>query len=568
MANDYTTTDNYNLNLYGDKTPADFRDGHNQNMRILDGAMHTVSENAKNAVKTANAAKTIADGNTEKLNSMGVTDTASGAAFLNRVGTIESHVTHDNEVLAALLSANNVDNAYKTRNALERVNIAYALNLDTTGATDISPTLRLAAANSSAPYYWYFPAGIYRIDSEIVLKRDTSLPWRIECASGAYFITKSTTPFNAFFTFSETDSKNETGLMPFEGEEYFTGGTFDCNGIVNSAVRLERYHSTARNILVYNARKVGLFGSFINNFIDCTILERNMKTEDVTGIECSYDSYISGCKIFWCKTGINCGGNTRIVGNNIWSGMRTDQTTGVFLKRNANHVTILNNYFDTLNLAVDARTTTNCNGHIDDNLMFYSGTPGYNELDYVGVKIEAWSHVATSNSYSNYKHGRIVFGTVPAYVDTSIDFNNACNDQYEMQRMPLNPRCLSGMKEEEVIIYPKTPRTNGTVYTFGWILAAQSYTSEYELYNNQNQARRFTVSSKGIQWADTNGESPYGVGELSLGTELVKDSATGLGWFPLQFTSTIDATADSTGTLWCRRVHGLKIALQPINKVE
>lgn len=565
MANDYTTTDNYNLNLYGDKTPADFRDGHNQNMRILDGAMHTVSENAKNAVKTANAAKNIADSNTEKLNSMGVTDTASGAAFLNRVGTIESHVTHDNEVLAALLTANNIDNAYRAKNALERINIAYALNLDTTGATDISPSLQLAVTSTSS-YHWYFPEGVYRIDSEIILKRDTKLPWRIECSSGAYFITKSTTPFKAFFTFSETESAGGTGLMPFEGEEYFSGGTFDCNGIVDSAVRLERYHSTAQNILVYNARKVGLFGSFINNFINCTILEKNMKTEDVTGIECSYDSYVSGCKIFWCKTGIKCGGNTRIIGNNIWSGMREDQTTGVFLQRNANHVTILNNYFDTLNIAVDAKTSVNCNGHIDDNLMFYSGTAGYNDLDYIGVTIDAWSHIVTGNSYSNYKRGRTVYGTVPTYIDTSIDSNNVCNDQYEMQRMPLNPRCISAMKEEEVIIYPKTPRTNGTVYTFGWILATQTYTSEYELYNNQNQSRRFTVTPTAITW-QAEGESPYGIGALSLG-EAVKDSATGLKWIPLQFTSTIDATADSTGSLWCKRVHGLKIALQPINRME
>lgn len=565
MANDYTTTDNYNLSLYGDKTPADFRDGHNQNMRILDDAVHTVSENAQNAVKTANAAKTIAGANTEKLKSMGVTDTSSGAAFLNRVGTIESHVTHDNEVLAALLTANTVDNAINAKNALERVNVAYALNLDTTGATDISSKLQ-DAANASKSYYWYFPAGVYRIDSEIILKRDTTLPWRIECSSGAYFITKSTTPFSAFFTFSETVSKNETGLMPFEGEEYFIGGTFDCNSIADSAVRLERYHSTARNILVYNARKVGLFGSFINNFIDCTILEKNMKTENVTGIECSYDSYISGCKIFWCKTGINCGGNTRVIGNNVWSGMREDETTGVFLQRNANHVTILNNYFDTLNIAVDAKTAVNCNGHIDDNLMFYSGTAGYNDLDYIGVAIDAWSHIVTSNSYSNYKSGRTVYGTVPTYVDTSIDSNNVCNDQYEMQRMPLNPRCISAMKEEEVIIYPKTPRTNGTVYTFGWILATQTYTSEYELYNNQNQSRRFTVTPTAITW-QAGGESPHGIGALSLG-KAVKDSATGLKWIPLQFASTIDASNDSTGSLWCKRVHGMKIALQPINRKE
>lgn len=44
MTIDYTTTPNYGLDKYGDKSPADLRDGHNHNMDIIDQALRNNSD--------------------------------------------------------------------------------------------------------------------------------------------------------------------------------------------------------------------------------------------------------------------------------------------------------------------------------------------------------------------------------------------------------------------------------------------------------------------------------------------------------------------------------------------
>ena len=71
MATNYTKTDNFSLNLYGDNDPADLRDGYNGSMRTIDDTL-------------------------EK--------------HLNRIETLEATDTHDAEVLKAL-GADSVDNA-------------------------------------------------------------------------------------------------------------------------------------------------------------------------------------------------------------------------------------------------------------------------------------------------------------------------------------------------------------------------------------------------------------------------------------------------------------------------
>nr|DAU54353.1 MAG TPA: hypothetical protein [Caudoviricetes sp.] len=68
----YDKTDNYSLNLYGDNDPADLRDGYNDSMRTIDDTL-------------------------EK--------------HLNRIESVESRETHDEEVTKALLGDNTVDAA-------------------------------------------------------------------------------------------------------------------------------------------------------------------------------------------------------------------------------------------------------------------------------------------------------------------------------------------------------------------------------------------------------------------------------------------------------------------------
>lgn len=72
MSTIYNKTDNYSLNLYGDNDPADLRDGYNGSMRTIDDTL-------------------------EK--------------HLNRIESVESRETHDEEVTKALLGDNTVDAA-------------------------------------------------------------------------------------------------------------------------------------------------------------------------------------------------------------------------------------------------------------------------------------------------------------------------------------------------------------------------------------------------------------------------------------------------------------------------
>ena len=71
MANDYTYTDNFGLQKYGDKTPADFRDGHNNNMDKIDLQLKNNNDASKN---TQNL-----------LTAIGVTDTDSAIALKHNI---------------------------------------------------------------------------------------------------------------------------------------------------------------------------------------------------------------------------------------------------------------------------------------------------------------------------------------------------------------------------------------------------------------------------------------------------------------------------------------------------
>lgn len=72
MSTIYNKTDNYSLNLYGDNDPADLRDGYNDSMRTIDTTLEQ---------------------------------------HLNRIESMESRETHDEEVAKALLGDNTVDAA-------------------------------------------------------------------------------------------------------------------------------------------------------------------------------------------------------------------------------------------------------------------------------------------------------------------------------------------------------------------------------------------------------------------------------------------------------------------------
>lgn len=116
MADGYNHTDNFNLPLYKDNTPADFRDGYNTAMHTIDNNMLNISTvaNKANANLTALGADTpekagalatdIANGNTAHhlLTYMGITDENSAGEHINAIEQNHTDTQNNTNALTAL----------------------------------------------------------------------------------------------------------------------------------------------------------------------------------------------------------------------------------------------------------------------------------------------------------------------------------------------------------------------------------------------------------------------------------------------------------------------------------
>lgn len=116
MVNSYDHTNNFNLPLYKDSTPADFRDGYNSAMRSVDENMLNISTgiNKANASLTALGADTpekaaalatnIANGNTAHhlLAYMGITDDTSAGEHINAIEQNHTDTQSNTNALIAL----------------------------------------------------------------------------------------------------------------------------------------------------------------------------------------------------------------------------------------------------------------------------------------------------------------------------------------------------------------------------------------------------------------------------------------------------------------------------------
>lgn len=133
MVNSYDHTNNFNLPLYKDNTPADFRDGYNSAMRSVDENMLNISTgiNKANANLTALGADTpekaatlandIANGNTahHRLAYMGITDDTSAGEHINAIEQNHTDTQSNTNALIALEAetpdkANTLKNTIKT----------------------------------------------------------------------------------------------------------------------------------------------------------------------------------------------------------------------------------------------------------------------------------------------------------------------------------------------------------------------------------------------------------------------------------------------------------------------
>lgn len=131
MVNSYDRTNNFNLPLYKDNTPADFRDGYNSAMRIVDENMLNISTgiNKANANLTALGADTpekaatlatnIANGNTAHhlLAYMGITDDTSAGEHINAIEQNHTDTQSNTNALIAL-GAETPDKAKTLKNTI------------------------------------------------------------------------------------------------------------------------------------------------------------------------------------------------------------------------------------------------------------------------------------------------------------------------------------------------------------------------------------------------------------------------------------------------------------------
>lgn len=131
MVNSYDHTNNFNLPLYKDNTPADFRDGYNSAMRSVDENMLNISTgiNKANASLTALGADTpekaatlatnIANGNTAHhlLAYMGITDDTSAGEHINAIEQNHTDTQSNTNTLIAL-GAETPDKANTLKNTI------------------------------------------------------------------------------------------------------------------------------------------------------------------------------------------------------------------------------------------------------------------------------------------------------------------------------------------------------------------------------------------------------------------------------------------------------------------
>lgn len=131
MADGYSHTTNFNLQLYQDNTPADLRDGYNNSMRVIDDNMHSITTSVNRAnknlaalgadtpEKAATLATNIANGNTAHhlLSHMNIVDDTSAGAHINAIKQNHTNTQNNTNALTAL-GAETVDKATNLKNTI------------------------------------------------------------------------------------------------------------------------------------------------------------------------------------------------------------------------------------------------------------------------------------------------------------------------------------------------------------------------------------------------------------------------------------------------------------------
>lgn len=300
MSTIYDKTDNYSLNLYGDDDPADLRDGYNGSMRTIDDTL-------------------------EK--------------HLNRIESIESHETHNEEVTKALLGDNTVDaaTAAKTKwdkastNAANNTQALTALGAETAEkagkfAHEITSNCNvvLHGIPNDASYSVsdlinayikdnpfngvYFPAGTYHLDKTINIPKNTTEPFTFYAEPNAKFV--ATADMTDMFNFGAY-SKDGTKVYG----STIVGGVYDCNNMCDNCWSFDEsvYGVSVSDMTVKGSRTASFYAKRTQalDMLFTNVRINNLKEPS----ESQYGFYLAGtdCQFVniyttYCHTHFKCGG--------------------------------------------------------------------------------------------------------------------------------------------------------------------------------------------------------------------------------------------------------------------
>lgn len=314
MSTIYDKTDNYSLNLYGDNDPADLRDGYNGSMRTIDDTL-------------------------EK--------------HLNRIESIESRETHDEEVIKALIGDNTVDNAATAKakwdkasiDAIEATATANAAASKADGNTQALTALGVETAEKAEKFAHeitsncnvvlhgipndasysvsdlinayikdnpfngvYFPAGTYHLDKTIDIPKNTTNPFTFYAEPNAKFVaTANMTNMFDFGAYSGNGEKTYGATI--------AGGVYDCAGLCDNCWSFEQdvYGVSVSNMTIKGA-KVASFYAKRAQALDMLFTDIRINTLKESA-ESQYGFYLNGtdCQFVnvyttYCHTHFKCNG--------------------------------------------------------------------------------------------------------------------------------------------------------------------------------------------------------------------------------------------------------------------
>lgn len=162
MVNSYDHTNNFNLPLYKDNTPADFRDGYNSAMRNIDENMLNISTGIDKAnanltalgadtpEKAATLATDIANGSNAHhlLTHMGITDDPSASEHINTIEQNHTNTQNNTNALTAL-GAETVDKATTLKTTIEAAHLNAANNTNALTALGAETTAKATALKNT-----------------------------------------------------------------------------------------------------------------------------------------------------------------------------------------------------------------------------------------------------------------------------------------------------------------------------------------------------------------------------------------------------------------------------------